>query len=255
MRDHVDPLRTDWAEVAAPAVPACRVAVSDLTVTRDRKTLLNIPTLTLEAPGPSVIIGPNGAGKSLLLRLIHGLLPATTGQISLTNPSGGGAVKQAMLFQKPVLLRRSVSGNLGFVLRQQGVPWRDRRARIAALLAQGHLQTRAKQPARSLSGGEQQRLALVRALATGPDLLLLDEPTAPLDPAATREIEDLIRQISASGIKIVMVTHDLGQARRLAAEVVLLHRGQVREQAPTDRFFALPRSTAAQAFLSGDLLR
>lgn len=232
----------------------CRIAIRELEHRRGRRVLLSIPALDLTTPGPTVLIGPNGAGKSLLLRLIHELLPVQSGGITVSSPNGTGDVPQAMVFQKPVLLRRSVQGNLSFALRARGVPRKVRRARIPMLLQVGHLKDKARQPARSLSGGEQQRLALLRALATDPALLLLDEPTAPLDPAATLEIERLIHTATAAGTKIVMVTHDLGQARRLADDIVLLHAGRVCEHAPASEFFPEPHTALARAFLAGELL-
>ena len=251
MRDHVGPLLRD----AAPQQPPrCGIQIAGLRHLHGTQRLLDIPSLHLEAPGPSVIVGPNGAGKSLFLRLLHGLLPAPSGAIRIHH-TGAGPVRQAMVFQKPVLLRRSVAANIAFALAARGVPRHDRKSRVAALLAHGRLDHKARQPARSLSGGEQQRLAVLRALATEPALLLLDEPTAPLDPAATQEIESLIQSADASGTKVIMVTHDLGQARRLAAAVVLLHHGQVVEHAPAPVFFTRPETSAARIFLAGGLLR
>lgn len=253
MRDHTDALPRFWSVLGPAPTESCDLGISHLRFEREGKTLLDVPALNLKTRGPTVIVGPNGAGKSLLLRLVHGLITPQSGKIRVGMEDR--PARQAMLFQKPVLLRRTVAGNLRFVLKAQGVPRREMRSQIAKLLEQGQLAGKAHQPARSLSGGEQQRLALIRALATAPDLLLLDEPTAPLDPAATREIEALVQRAALSGIKVVMVTHDLGQARRLAEDVVLLHQGRVQEHSPADRFFAMPKSQAARAFLSGDLLR
>jgi tungstate transport system ATP-binding protein len=111
-----------------------------------------------------------------------------------------------------------------------------------------------RRPARRLSGGEQQRLALARALARDPAVLFLDEPTASLDPASTQAIEDLIRNVSARGVKVVLATHDLGEARRLAGEIVLMHRGRVIENRPADAFFAAPSTEEARRFIAGELL-
>jgi tungstate transport system ATP-binding protein len=199
------------------------------------------------APGtPSLIIGPNGAGKSVLLRLLHGLLPPSAGCVITA-----GIGRQAMVLQKPVLLRRSVAQNIAHALSLAGI--RDA-ARIPAALEEVGLPHLAERPARKLSGGEQQRVALARALALRPDILFLDEPTASLDPAATRAVEGIIARAAARGVKIVMTTHDLHQARRLAGEILLLHRGRLIEQAPAEAFFAQPRSAEAQAFLRGDIL-
>ena len=209
--------------------------------------------LTLEAGGVTMIMGPNGAGKSLLLRLLHGLLPPSGGTVRCAGEPLGLAHRrrQALVFQKPVLLRRSVLANLEFVLRARpDAARRDARE----LLAHVGLLELAAQPARALSGGEQQRLALARALATEPALLLLDEPTASLDPAATARIEAIVRLTAETGTKVVFVSHDIGQARRLASEVVFLHRGRVLEHAPAATFFDHPRSTAARDYLAGHLL-
>ncbi|MXU66458.1 ATP-binding cassette domain-containing protein [Oceanomicrobium pacificus] len=222
----------------------------------DGKVLLNIPDLAIHPGGPTVIMGPNGAGKSLLLRLFHGLIQPTQGEVRAGGQPLGPATRrrQAMVFQRPVLLRRSVAANVRFGLRRAGLPRAARRDRLDALLAEGDLSGKAGQLATTLSGGEQQRLAVMRALATAPDILFLDEPTSSLDPAATQAIEDLLRRASAQGTKIVLVTHDPGQVRRLAEDVVFLHRGQMAEQSPVDRFLSDARSAAARDFLSGDLL-
>ncbi len=206
-----------------------------------------------------VIIGPNGAGKSLLLKLCNGLIEPTEGQISWLGPSTSYDEsvirrRQAMVFQRPVMLRRSVAANIEYALKFQDIRPRDRREIIQAVLKRTGLRRRAEQPARILSGGEQQRLALARAWATSPEILFLDEPTANLDPAATHVVEDIIRAIHESGTTIVMTSHDLGQAKRTADEILFLHRGRLLEQAPTEQFFENPRNDLAQAFIRGELL-
>ena len=219
------------------------------------KRLIEHISFTVHA-GPSLIIlGPNGAGKSLLLRLCHGLLTPTEGTIEWAERDPIRARdRQAMVFQRPVLLRRSVAANANFGLRLRGVPRRQRRAVVAEALRQGGLSHIATRAARVLSGGEQQRLALVRAWTLQPQVLFLDEPTAHLDPAATQTVETLLKQFHAAGTKLVMTTHDLGQARRLADEVLFLYRGRLLEHSPADSFFAQPQSAEAAAFLSGNLL-
>ncbi|UPY37830.1 ATP-binding cassette domain-containing protein [Sediminicoccus sp. KRV36] len=209
-------------------------------------TILEDVSFTLTAGAPSLIIGPNGAGKSVLLRLLHRLLAPGAGSIATA-----GLGRQAMVFQKPVLLRRSVAQNIAHALSLAGMAGP---ARIVAALEEVGLPHLADRPARKLSGGEQQRVALARALALRPEILFLDEPTASLDPAATRAVEAIVTRAAARGVKIVMTTHDLHQARRLAGEILLLHRGRLVEQAPAATFFAHPRTTAAQAFLRGDIL-
>jgi tungstate transport system ATP-binding protein len=204
----------------------------------------------------TVIMGPNGAGKSLLLRLLHGLLEPSAGEVIWGGRPADNAIRlrQAMVFQRPVLLRRSALANLTHALRARGVPRRERHARAAKMLSAAGLGALARTPARLLSGGEQQRLAMARALSLEPDILFLDEPTANLDPASTLAIEQLIQRAHDKGAKIVLVTHDLGQARRLADEVVFLHRGRIEEQSPAGPFFDAPASARARAFLEGRLV-
>jgi len=209
-------------------------------------------SLTLVAGPRTVILGPNGAGKSLLLRLCHGLLAPTAGDLRWQGDDA--ARRQAMVFQRPVMLRRSAAANIDYALRLRGIP-RDRRAeRIREVLDDTGLGPFAARRARTLSIGEQQRLALARAWATAPEVLFLDEPTASLDPAATRAVEDIVAAIDLSGTKIVMTTHDLGQARRLADEIVFLHRGRLLEHRPAADFFAAPATAEAAAFIEGKLL-
>jgi tungstate transport system ATP-binding protein len=221
--------------------------------------LLDGVSLRLEAGARSVILGPNGAGKSLLMRLCHGLLAPTTGSIRWGNgasplPPEAVRRRQAMVFQKPVMLRRSALGNVTFALAAAGVGWRGRRARAERALEPFGLLPLARRPARLLSGGEQQRLALARAWALEPEVLFLDEPTASLDPAATRAFETALQAFRARGTKVVMATHDLGQARRLADEIFFLCRGRLVEQCPAATFFAHAASLEARAFLAGEIV-
>ena len=207
-----------------------------------------IKPLSLEvAAGPStVILGANGAGKSVLMRLMHGLLAPSAGRVSWRRPG-----PQAMVFQRPVMLRRSALANVVYALELAGRGDAQRLAMDA--LAEVGLAHLAQRPARVLSGGEQQRLALARAWALHPEVLFLDEPTASLDPHATREIERVIQAFDAAGTKIVMATHNLGQARRLGDEVIYLHEGRVLERAPVAQFFAKPATAEAAAFIKGEL--
>ena len=208
-------------------------------------------SFTLGAGTRTVIMGANGAGKSLTLRLCHGLLRPTAGRIDWAGGPGHGG-KHAMVFQRPVMLRRSARDNLIHALSLAGMD--DRRRRADAALHHFGLERLADRPARLLSGGEQQRLAIARAWSLRPEVLFLDEPTSSLDPAATRAIEEMIAAIHAEGVKIVMTTHDLGQARRVADEVLFLNHGQLLEHTPAARFFEQPQSEAAQAFVRGELL-
>ncbi len=230
--------------------------VSNLRIARDGKVLLDVPDLALEGPGPTMILGPNGAGKSLLLRCLHGLIQPDAGciQINGRKLSPEDRTQQAMVFQRPVLLRRSVSANLDFVLKRMGLGRVARRDRIAELLVEGGLQGQARQAARSLSGGEAQRLAILRALACGPGTLFLDEPTSALDPAATQKIETMVLRASARGVRIVMVTHDIGQARRLASDIVVMQGGHVVEHGQAQHVLDAPQSPETRRYLAGGLV-
>ena len=209
----------------------------------------------LGAGSRTVVLGPNGSGKSITLRLCHGLIAPTAGSVRWLGPQAGRARSlQAMVFQRPVLLRRSALANVVYGLALKGVPRRERSALALHALERSGLAPLAQRPARVLSGGEQQRLALARAWALRPEVLFLDEPTANLDPAASRAVEAVIAAIHAAGTTLVMTTHDLGQARRLADEVLFLHRGRLLEHARAERFFAAPASGEARAFLRGELL-
>jgi tungstate transport system ATP-binding protein len=211
-------------------------------------------SLTLDAGPASIIVGPNGAGKSVLLRLCHGLLRPAAGSISWHRPESAGAPRrQAMVFQRPVLLRRSALANIVYALELAQVPKRERHDRAMEALRQVGLESLASHPARVLSGGEQQRLALARAWALKPEVLFLDEPTASLDPASTQAIEGVIAAMHVSGTKIVMVTHQLGQARRLGDEILFLYQGRLVERASAERFFQHPGSREAAQFLKGEL--
>jgi tungstate transport system ATP-binding protein len=211
-------------------------------------------TLTLEAGPRTVIVGPNGAGKSVLLRLCHGLLRPTSGTIAWGAPELPGASRrQAMVFQRPVLLRRSALANITYALGVAGVPSDQREARAREALRQVGLDALAERAARVLSGGEQQRLALARAWALRPEVLFLDEPTANLDPGAVQEIERVIAAMHEAHTKIVLVTHNLGQARRIGDEILFMHQGRLLERAPADRFFKQPQSREVAQFLEGEL--
>ncbi len=239
----------------APDMVRC-LSVHNLQIARNGKALLQVPHLSLDGPGPTLILGPNGAGKSLLLRCLHGLIAPDRGRVEQDGALLGAEHKarQAMVFQQPVLLRRSVAANLDFVLKRQGIPRQARKARIEELLAEGGLEDKARQSARSLSGGEAQRLAILRALALDPETLFLDEPTSALDPSATQTIERMILRASSRGVRIVMVTHDIGQARRLAADIVMMQGGQVVEHGAAKQVLDAPESVASRRYLSGGLV-
>ncbi len=217
--------------------------------------LLRDIQLRLEPQGRTVVLGPNGAGKSLLLRICHGLLQPTRGRLDWRGdcPSLAPSL-QAFVFQKPVLLRRSAVANLEYAMAVRGVSRTRRRTRALHALERAGLAHLATRPARVLSGGEQQRLALARAWVLRPRLLFLDEPTASLDPSATYQVEQLVDTIHQGGTKVVMTTHDLGQARRLADDVIFMHGGRLLEHSPAASFFHQPCSDQARAFLAGELV-
>jgi tungstate transport system ATP-binding protein len=192
----------------------------------------------------TAILGPNGAGKSTLLRLMHGLLKPSAGRIAWPQ-----ALTQGMVFQRPVMLRASALANIEYGLALRGFAPEERSRRAHEALARVGLPELAGRQAKRLSGGEQQRVALARAWALEPQVLFLDEPTASLDPLTSREVERIIREIAATGTRIVMTTHNLGQAHRMADEVVFIEGGRVLEQTPADEFFLRPRSSAAKEFI------
>jgi tungstate transport system ATP-binding protein len=218
------------------------------------KRIIDGISLTLEAGPRTIVLGPNGAGKSVLLRLCHGLLKPTQGTIRWAVPEVSGQPRrQAMVFQRPVLLRRSALANIEHALALSGLRGSRLKERAYEALRRVGLERVAARSARVLSGGEQQRLALGRAWALDPEVLFLDEPTASLDPGATQEIEKVIAAMHEGGAKIVMVTHHLGQARRLGDEILFIHQGRLAERAPVDSFFRHPASREAAQFLEGEL--
>lgn len=238
-----------------------RATVSDLPLVLDgvslqagATTILDRLSLSITPGAPTLIVGPNGSGKTSLLRLLMGLTAPTTGRVSWGGRTESKPVRRAILFQRPVMLRRTAAANVAYALAQAGTPRNERAVRVAVLLERVGLFDLAQRPARRLSGGEQQRLALARALARDPEILLLDEPTASLDPAATRGVEEIVLMAAQSGIKIVMASHDLGQVRRLAGEVMFMVRGVLCERAPAADFLDHPSSPEAAAFLRGDLV-
>jgi len=247
MPDACSPAATSRVESLLP------LEVVGLSYFAGGEKLLDDINLTIESAGISVIMGPNGAGKSLFLRLVHGMLTPGCGEIRWRRKSLDLAVRrhQALVFQKPVLMRRSVAANLDFVLKPRGGDYRQRRDQ---LLRQAGLSAQRDRPARLLSGGEQQKLALARALSTEPLVLMLDEPCASIDAASTLQIEDRLLQVRKRGVKILLVTHDIGQARRLADDVVFMHNGRVLEYSTAPEFFEAPSSPEAKAYLEGRIV-
>ena len=223
------------------------LAFEDVSLRARGVAIVSNLTLDIVSGAPTVLLGPNGSGKSTLLRLAMNLARPTSGRVTWGRRNEPDE-RLAMVFQRPVMLRRSAAANVAYAATQRDP------ARVRELLSQVGLAHLADRPARRLSGGEQQRLALARALARDPEILFLDEPTASLDPAATKAVEDIVAAVAASGVKIVMATHELGQARRLAGDIIFLARGRLVERAGAAQFFNAPQTPEAAAFLRGDLV-
>jgi tungstate transport system ATP-binding protein len=253
MLDPVAPLQGIGDRFASAPLP---IHLEGLVYETGGKRVIDSIDLEIESRLITVIMGPNGAGKSVLLRLLHGLITPTAGKITWAGRPLDRVLarRQAMVFQRPVLLRRSVAANVSHALGLRGVERRERTSRVDEALKLAGLERHASTPARVLSGGEQQRLCLARALSLEPDILFLDEPTSSLDPASTLAIERLLLDAQKRGIKVILVTHDVGQARRLAEDVVFLHHGRVIEHQDSEGFFADPQSEGARAFLRGGLV-
>jgi tungstate transport system ATP-binding protein len=230
------------------------IVLEGLSVMAGAVTILDRIALAIRPGTPTILIGPNGSGKTTLLRVLMGLQPPSAGRITWGGRDDAAPEKRALVFQRPTMLRRSAGANLRYALNAAGIPHADHEQRIAELLQLVGLESLVHRPARRLSGGEQQRLALARALARDPALLMLDEPAASLDPAATKAIEDIIRAVSARGVKVVLSTHNLGQARRLGGEVVFMHRGRIIESGPATDMLENPKTPEARTFISGELL-
>jgi tungstate transport system ATP-binding protein len=242
------------SDAVAAQKPLLPLRLTDVSFEAGGKRLLDGVNLTIDAGPRTVVLGPNGAGKSILMRLCHGLLQPTTGQVLFNGPDTvGDRRRHAMVFQRPVMLRRSALDNVTYGLALAGVGRMQRQREAQDALERVGLGHLAGQPARTLSGGEQQRLALARAWALRPELLLLDEPTANLDPSAAQGIEAAIQRMHETGTKIVLITHNLGQAHRLGDEVVFLDAGRVTERAPVRQFLQSPASPQAAAFIKGEL--
>ncbi len=219
------------------------------------KRLIKDMNCQFEANKRSIIIGPNGAGKSLFLKICHGLIAPHTGRVQWNDTDERSVrLNQAMVFQRPVMLRRSVSANIHYPLKLRNIAKSERHDLTEEALAKAGIGRLRDHPARVLSFGEQQKLALARVWALNPQVLFLDEPTASLDPAATHTVEELVGAIHARGTKVIMTTHDLSQARRIADEVLFIFRGRLLERAPAEQFFNQPENDLAQAFIKGELL-
>jgi tungstate transport system ATP-binding protein len=227
--------------------------LNDVCFSVNGRAIIDRVSVEIGAGPRTIILGANGAGKSVLMRICHGLLQPTQGKISWRGGNDRRHGRQSMVFQRPVMLRRSALANVAYGLKLAGFSLRECGLRSRDVLEAVGLERQADRPARTLSGGEQQRLALARAWAPGPEVLFLDEPTANLDPGSTRDVESIIAAIQATGTKIIMSTHNLGQAKRLGDEILFLNQGRLVEQTPVDRFFTKPVSADAAAFIRGEL--
>ncbi|WP_419906328.1 ATP-binding cassette domain-containing protein [Hoeflea sp.] len=248
-----EPARSGQQAATKPILP---VTADRLFVRRKGRVLLDVEALTIGGRGTTVLVGPNGAGKSLLLNVMAGLRAPDSGRVLWNGepPDRQRYCRFGMVLQRPVLLRRSVRANVEYALRAVGSSPDQARAQAQRALEAAGLLALANASARVLSGGEMQRLALTRALAAGPDLLFLDEPTSSLDPASMQTIEAMVKSASDDGMRIVLIAHDLAQARRLGNETIFMHRGRIVEHVPTDRFFAAPETPEAEAFIAGKIL-
>jgi tungstate transport system ATP-binding protein len=227
--------------------------IAGLVVEAGGRRVLDGIDLEIATRGITAVIGPNGAGKSTLLRALDGLVAPSAGRLAYGRDGAGPPPRRAFVFQRTALLRASVARNVALALEAEALPAAEARARVDHALARVGLADRAQDAARRLSGGEQQRVAFARAWARAPELLLLDEPTASLDPAATEEIERLVAALRDAGTKILLVSHNLGQVARLAEDVVVLAAGRVAEHGPVDTVFRRPATQAARAYLKGEL--
>lgn len=221
---------------------------------RRGKVLVGPIDLDLGGAGATVVMGPNGSGKTTLLRLLHGAARLTGGTIEWACGEEQARAQQGFVFQRPVMLRRSVLANLMYPLRMRGMAKPDAQAQAEDWASRVGLEKMLGRPATNLSGGEQQKLALARAMITQPHVLFLDEPTAALDGRATREVEAVLRAARASGTHLILSTHDLGQAKRLADEVLFVLHGQIHEHRTAREFFDAPQTLQARAFLRGDIV-
>ncbi len=230
------------------------LSISNAAVRLDGQTLLGPIDLDLATPGITVVMGPNGAGKSLFLRLLHGLLPAHGGSVLWDGVEAAASrATRGFVFQRPPVLRRSVLANLAYPLQAKGLSRKVALAQASDHLPVARLAGRGEEPAATLSGGEMQRMALARALVTGPKVVLLDEPSASLDPASTAALEAMIKEVASKGVKVILSTHDVAQARRLAKDILFIAEGKVTQQSDRDAFFDGATHPAVRAYLEGRL--
>lgn len=228
--------------------------MTEALVKRRGKTLLGPVNFEVSREGFTIVMGPNGAGKTTLLRALHGLERLSAGRVDWQVPFAQTLQRQAFVFQTPIMMRRSVRDNLAYPLILHGMAKRDAHALAADWAERVGLRAALDQQAPQLSGGEKQKLALARALIRSPDIIFLDEPCANLDGRAIREIEAILQGAQASGTRILMATHDIGQARRLATDIVFLMHGKIIETADAKTFFDTPKTPQAAALLKGDIV-
>lgn len=230
------------------------LTLNQAAVSRRGKRLIGPIDLTISPLGFTIVMGPNGSGKTTLLRLMHGLERPRAGKVDWNAAPAQTRARQAYVFQSPIMMRRSVVDCIAFPMTTHGMAKKPARALAADWAKRLGLGEMLDVPAHELSGGEKQKLALARALIRQPDILFLDEPCANLDGRATREIEAILNQTHRDGTRIVMSTHDMGQARRLAQDVLFMHRGLLHETGPAALFFETPQTPEARAFLNGDIV-
>jgi tungstate transport system ATP-binding protein len=228
--------------------------VTDVKVNIKRKRLIGPINLEIEQNGISILLGANGSGKTTLLEAIHGLKKLSSGKVEWTISHNLAAAEQAFVFQSPIMLRRTVAENLTFPLKVRGLSKSTATKEAIIWAKKIGLEEKIKQQAVLLSGGEMQAIAVARALITKPKMLFLDEPTASLDGATKKAIEDILISASSNGTKILMSTHDLGQAKRLAKDIIFLHNGIVEAHCYKEEFLTEPPSKAAKQFLAGDIV-
>ena len=230
------------------------VRLEDVTVKRRGRTILDAINLDLAGTGFTIVLGPNGSGKTTLLKVLHGVERITSGTATWSAPASEAQQAQAYVFQRPIMLRRTVRQNLAYPLELIRTPKPEIAKSVAEWADRVDLTAALDLPAPRLSGGEKQKLALARALIRRPKVLFLDEPCANLDGRSTREIEAVLQGAHAESTRIVMTTHDIAQARRLASDVIFLLNGRLHEQGAAPAIFDAPATAEAGAFFRGDIV-
>ena len=228
--------------------------VTDVKINIKSKRLIGPINLEIEQNGISILLGANGSGKTTLLEALHGLRKLSAGKVEWNISNSQAAAEQAFVFQSPIMLRRTVAENLAFPLKVRRLSKLTTTTEVMMWAKKIGLEDKIKQQAMLLSGGEMQAIAVARALITKPKMLFLDEPTASLDGATKKAIEDILISASSNGTKILMSTHDLGQLKRLARDIIFLHNGIVEAHCSKEEFLTKPPSKAAKQFLTGDIV-